>query len=323
MYQRFLFIQSRFIALKILCVLHIHSFLLLTLDNHSSSYCPYSFTFSRTSYSCDPIVHSLSEWLWLLWFHCCVTSCTKYHFQQSHSVGQGFKQGTALLWSVMSGATGRKTQRLSLGHHRGLESSGGSFSLRFGAGLGWLGLPVTFRVYMWPFHVACASSQCGSSQVVISFRLQVWVWWWTRHFPYNPPSKSCGITAIILYQSKQSQAHPESRRRDETAASQWRECQRICKHFLVVWLLLCVYLTSLKMALSFWGPEPYLTLPFSTPSLKQRLEFHLWLNDINILIWAPTQHCSFLAGLWSGLALSSIPSFLLPFLAQFLYLLHC
>lgn len=56
----------------------------------------------------------------------------------------------------MSGASGRKTQRLSLGHHRELESSGGSFSFMFGTCTGMngssshlQGLHVVFPRGLW------------------------------------------------------------------------------------------------------------------------------------------------------------------------------
>ena len=61
------------------------------------------------------------------------------------------------------------------------------------------------------------------------------VWWFPDSHEVQAPSisvmvneafpfiKSHGISPIILSQSKQSQAYPESRGRDEDATSQWKE----------------------------------------------------------------------------------------------------
>lgn len=107
---------------------------------------------------------------------------------------------------MMSGASGRKTQRLSLGHHRGLESSGGSFSFMFGTCTGMngssshlQGLHVVFPRGLWFltewWFPGSHEVQAPSMSVMVKKALPFII------FPQNPVASSINQSNHKLTQS--------------------------------------------------------------------------------------------------------------------------
>lgn len=197
-------------------------------------------------------------------------------------MGQEFEQDTALLWSMMSGASGGKTQakhgsqpriwnhlEVPLSSHLAPETTDG------------LGLPLTESTHSLSTWLACPHSmvvptlswssgskhECDDEQGISI---------------HNPPSE---ITCHHFHYTLSGKAVTSTQSQGEGTASTGGASKNLqaCFFFLLAQLPLWVYLSNLKITLSFSRSGPCLTLPSLLLNSKHEAGTRC-LSEINILI---------------------------------------